>query len=740
MKSPAADIGLDAALDWDAWLKDIAASPNHIDPYTLWSIQTAFRQHLRRGSAKLEVMDFLVELDQPYADVAGTWPAGLQVPEIYARPMPGSNRTARHVTVRLRMPSSLSQLAGAIWKLVLRKEVRRAQIGFPRAAFAGEHAVPALLAATRQHDEGGPAAGPTPKVLLGVFEDACPFGHSALRSRRETYETRETRETRESRETRVVALWDQSLSAAGIDSPPAEMGYGRVRNQAELQALLEKHSDARGVDEEALYRDPAALQPRLRSHGSHAAAVIGLLAGRAAGLPSHPTSSDDPADAEHRPHRRQDVADDAAAQAPLAVVQFPREQIDIAGARWMVVRALDGLRFLAQASARLAPKDRAPVPLVVNLSYGGVVGAHDGTGILETAMAELAAAHGCLAVVLAAGNSHGTQRVGDASDVGERWPSGRQAECADPMRGRSTADASDVGQRWPSGRHAECAALMPGNSTTLALYVPPNKPIETCLEIWFEGAPQNGAGSFLDADEITVEVTSPSGRRLCVDRLPGVDFDHPWPRHTCAGLIGLQRVAQSHRSSMVLLMVAATQISSTRVEVPSGAWSVSIHNRGHRALRVQAWVERDMLPGSGRSTQAARLLGRKCGDAQGAELTDANTFSNIATGEQVFRVGALTWLSETGRPAVSPYSSQADRGRPGPEFSAVADMSAALPGIRVSGNTSASVGRMNGTSVAAPQAARWIANQLAAGRTLAQIRGPVERDSKGDGRRGKRCI
>lgn len=698
MKPRAAFDGLDAPLDWRAWLQDLAASPNHIDPYTLWSIQTAFRQHLRRGGAELEVMDFLVELDQPCAEAAKAWPAGLQVPAIYARSMPGSQRTARHVTVRLRVPSSLTELAGAIWKLVLRKEVRRAQIGFPRAAFAGEHAVPPPPPpATQRLDDGDATAAPAPNVLLGVFEDACPFGHAALRA---------------GGITRVMALWDQGLSAAGSELPPVDLGYGRVRSQAQLQALLVKHSDARGVDEEALYGDPAALQPRLRSHGSHAAAVIGLLAGRRASLPSHPSSSDDPADPDQRPHRRHNLADDAAALAPLAVVQFPREQIDIAGARWMVVRALDGLRFLAQTSAQLAPEGQAPVPLVVNLSYGGVVGAHDGTGILETAMAELAQAHGRLAIVLAAGNSHGTQRVDDAADVRSR---------------RS------------SGRHAECAALLPGKSTTLTLYVPPNKPIETCLEIWFDDAKKNGAGLILQADELTVEVTAPNGRRLCVDRLPGVDFDDPLPRHTSAGLIGLQRVAQSHLSSMVLLVVSATQISSTRVEVPSGAWSVRIRNRGGRALRVQAWVERDMLPGGGRSTQAARLLGREAGDAHEAVLTDVNTFSNIATGEQVFRVGALTWLSETGRTSVSAYSSQAQHGRPGPEFSAVADMSPALPGIRVSGNTSASAGRMNGTSVAAPQAARWIANQLAEGISLRQIRTPP-RDSKGDGRRGKRCV
>ena len=359
---------------------------------------------------------------------------------------------------------------------------------------------------------------------------------------------------------------------------------------------------------------------------------------------------------------------------------------------------------------KLAP-GAAPLPLVVNISYGSVVGAHDGTALLETAMADLAEAHGRMAIVLAAGNSHGTQRDGEATDVQ---------------------------QRLPSGRHAECRSLRPGGATTMQLYVPPGKPIETYLEIWFDvvGA-QAAAEQFLDDAEVAVEVRSPTGALLQIKRLPGAAFDDPRPAHTAAGLLGFARVAQSRLRSMVLLVVASTQVSSQRVEVPSGVWRVRVGNRGLRTLRVQAWVERDMQP-RGRTSQAARLLPGAAGDAEAAELNDDNSFNNIATGAQVFRVGALTWLGRgrDGRPRVSAYSSAAGRGQPGPELAAIADMSPALPGVRVSGNTSAAVARMNGTSVAAPQAARWIANQLADNQTLAQIRRRI-RASKGDARRGR---
>jgi hypothetical protein len=709
MTSKAPDIGLDDELPWSDRLKEVEKSHNHIDPYTLWSLQTAFRQHLKRGSPELKLMDFLVELDRPYAEVAERWPSGFVVPTIYAQAMPGSKQTARHVTVRMSIPVSMSKLDDAIWALILRDDVHRAQIGFPRPAFPGE-TPPSDMVRGAPNQPWPPCSEvvPPPKVLIGVLEDACPFGHSALQG---------------AFGTRVAALWDQSLTPASFEPAPAELGYGRVRLQEHLRALVQEHSGVNGIDEEALYSDPRALQPRLRSHGSHAAAVIGLLAGRPACLPSHPISADDPAAPDQRPHRRYDAAGDHAAEAPLAVVQFPREQIDIAGARWMVVRALDGLRYLASTSARMTLAGEAPLPLVANLSYGSIVGAHDGTGLLETAMAELAKAHRRMAIVLASGNSHGTERAVDKPDA--QWP----------------GVAPDVQQRLPGGRHAECASLLPLKSTTLKLYVPPNKPIETYLEIWFDDPTVNfNDEQFLSADEVAVDVTSPLGQRLRVDHLPGVAFDKPTPRHTCAGLLGLQRVAQSQRRSMVLLVVAATQISSQRVEVPSGTWSVRITNRGPRELRVHAWVERDLLPGGSRRSQAARLLPDAPGDTDAAKLLDDNTFNNIATGDEVFRVGALTWLGPSGQPAVSPYSSAAADDWRGPEFSAVADMSPALQGIRVSGNASASVARMNGTSVAAPQVARWLANQLAVGRTLPQIRRQIEGRKGGDRRRGKVSI
>jgi hypothetical protein len=54
-------------------------------------------------------------------------------------------------------------------------------------------------------------------------------------------------------------------------------------------------------------------------------------------------------------------------------------------------------------------------------------------------------------------------------------------------------------------------------------------------------------------------------------------------------------------------------------------------------------------------------------------------------------------------------------------FAAKVDAGKTHPGVRVPGNRANVSRRMNGTSVAAPQAVRYVANQMAGGKTRVQI-------------------
>lgn len=72
-----------------------------------------------------------------------------------------------------------------------------------------------------------------------------------------------------------------------------------------------------------------------------------------------------------------------------------------------------------------------------------------------------------------------------------------------------------------------------------------------------------------------------------------------------------------------------------------------------------------------------------------------------------------------------PRRSKDAKGQPliGPDLAAVSDASPSLPGILATGTYSGSMVRLNGTSVAAPQAVRALADEIAAGGSVETLKG-----------------
>jgi fructose-specific phosphotransferase system IIC component len=125
-------------------------------------------------------------------------------------------------------------------------------------------------------------------------------------------------------------------------------------------------------------------------------------------------------------------------------------------------------------------------------------------------------------------------------------------------------------------------------------------------------------------------------------------------------------------------------------------------------------------------------------------MSDSNTLNNVGTGSSVLLAGALTGQAERAAGTclrVSPYSAEGRGPTSGPAFSAVADANRVLPGIRVGGSQGGMLVRMNGTSMAAPQAARWLANQMGHGLHLAALRAVLARPGPcSDARQGRKEI
>jgi hypothetical protein len=102
-------------------------------------------------------------------------------------------------------------------------------------------------------------------------------------------------------------------------------------------------------------------------------------------------------------------------------------------------------------------------------------------------------------------------------------------------------------------------------------------------------------------------------------------------------------------------------------------------------------------------------------------LNDGNTFTNLTSGKSTL---VVTALRAGQKPSV--YSSEGTSERM-PDLSAWVDPLSTAHGMRVMGNRSGVVVRANGTSLAAPQAARWVANRLAIGDTLSQIQHDISK-------------
>jgi hypothetical protein len=407
--------------------------------------------------------------------------------------------------------------------------------------------------------------------------------------------------------TRIVAFWDQGrdvfLDRAAIDRRLGQFDPSRP----------DRYSEAR-----TYARDGYA---RLTGMETHGAGVLDLAAGGT-------------------PHE-------------IACVQLPLETVaDTSGAS-LAAQALDACHYILSHA-------RPGQPVVINLSYGGYAGPHDGSGFLESALDDLCAfrPHD-FAVVLAAGN-------------------GYDSECHARM---------DI----PAGGSRRLYWEAPGNDAT-----------DSFLEIWGALAASGHPG-------LRVAVTP-------FDSARGDDVDPGEARMAqssgvCPWCMVMNTVAPGNGRHQVLIALGPTLRSGpvARELAPSGLWMIEITNLGG-ALTVDAWIERDGPVGY------FDLGGKQCRfkDPERQGYIDSGaTLSSVANGAAAVVVGA--YVKSTGD--MSSYSSAGGSTRPGfragPDVAAPGDESLANIGLPVTTTRSGEPPvRMNGTSAAAPQVARLIADFL----------------------------
>lgn len=511
------------------------------------------------------------------------------------------------------------------------------------------------------------------RVAIGIIDDGIGFANCRFRK---------TTADNNPDTSRFEHLWIQdfrSADQAGIDADAAPIAFGTKLTRADINILLNDHTDANGmVDENAIYRktgldfahEEKTTLGRKAAHGTH---VLDL----AAGYEAHNANDD----------------------RPILGVQLPTIVTGDTSGQTLASFALQGLKQIfawadtLPASQQAGTSNNGLIPLVINFSYGYQAGPKDGTSFIEREIERLItnrrARGGITFVVMPAGNSYGD---------------------------RTNAKLT----------------MMPNQAEQIDWIVQPDDHTENFIEIWLPLGTYAAATPPLKvmlnspADALNTHIITPEPNThvsvLTANGKPiaGAYFDLGDPTD------------QAQTRPRLLLAVNRTttrdSILQDIVSAPSGRWTITLENTSGHELIVDINVQRD-------DTLSGYRLGARQSyldhDTAHNRSSKTGTYSTVATNSPV--TGEATLSAMVGNKSTliigaadngailpahdhinanavfktaiqpSPYSASGPiPGRSKPTGSAIIDQGTAYPGTYATGIQSGSTNIMDGTSAAAP--------------------------------------
>jgi hypothetical protein len=533
-----------------------------------------------------------------------------------------------------------------------------------------------------------PMCGPIPPdsaVIIATIDDGIGIANHRFREAETT--------------TRIKHFLDLALIGEPTANGWVDEPLGRSWKGDDIDKLL-------GRDEEQIYRalgliDPVSqLRQPLRAAVTHGTHVLDLAAGY------------DWIKAEV----------EAAKARPIIAVQLPTQVGETRSDTWLpqsLKRALDWILVKAdELSAELSlarEGNRRRLPLIVNGSFASMAGPQDGASDVERRITQFIKTYrgngpeDLCTFVLSAGNSL-------------------------QLRGQAQMD------------------LPQRETKEIPWRVQPDGKTPSFVEIWLPKA--NNVGCVQEPQQVKVSLIP-----------PGEDPDSALPSKLDAAVewrVGGHPVARIYHQhfpradgSRECITIAIRPTAADQEGdpvVPSGQWHIRIKNTGQRDLKNidlrvhlnevgmfsrsgarQSYFDDPRYEmfdeGSGRIINDERT-DRPCG----TRVTRQGTLSSYAYAEGVLAVGGYrlsdrqpATYSSSGRQANNPapagsssasdlhYRTEGPDGNPldGPDLAAVSEESPALTGVLAAGTYSGSVAILSGTSVAAPQITRALANQIA---------------------------
>ncbi|MGY4430610.1 hypothetical protein ACVWWO_003087 [Bradyrhizobium sp. F1.13.1] len=495
-------------------------------------------------------------------------------------------------------------------------------------------------------------------VAIGIVDDGIAFAHSRFRSSRH--------------KSRIAAIWLQETERRR-DRDNGVL-FGQRLDGNSIDTLLAAHDKDDDIYREVGATDFGAnLYNPLASQATHGTHVLDLASG---------------GESEDR---------------PIFAVQLPSAAtIDTSGVT-MGSYVLQAVRMIMSWADQFGIDQKAPVPLVINFSYGLSAGPKDGTLLLERTLLDLV--------------HHRSKHVAPTRLV---LPAGNnyRARLTASMKLSSTAAQS---LDW---------VILPDDKTA------------NFLEIWIDG------GAAPKHCSVEIELTPPGG-------LPSIKLRPKSNRISAltvegrpiAGIYYLVTGTDRDARERILLAINPTvRNDNDRDLAPSGSWGISIKNRSRRPLDAHFYVQRDDTPFGyphrGRQSRLdhPRAYARETqtGDyrlhAADCPIVYHDTLSSIATSpaagpDHVVVVGAAE--ATDGYPPADYTSSGPTKLRAGPDCAAIADQGDAHWGVIAAGTFSGSTAIMRGTSVAAPQVVRQLAKQLVTSSVTAPQGNPVGTADRG---------
>ncbi|MEM6759919.1 MAG: S8 family serine peptidase [Pseudomonadota bacterium] len=502
-------------------------------------------------------------------------------------------------------------------------------------------------------------------TLVGVIDSGINVAHRRFRTSDGT--------------SRVAGAWIMDADHGG-GTP-----FGRHLTGLEIAAAVASHRDedalfaALGLTGGPGYR-PSPLAQRV-AHGTH-------VADTAAGYPPE-------AD-------RHDIQI-AAVSLPVFAVQ------DTSGAG-LLVPILAGIAYIYANARALSQAYGQAVPVVLNMSFGFRAGAANGQHVIERALraahdgyvAEMTATYGAsapVATTVSAGNGHLAQSF---------CTGGARAFATTLMIQPADRTASFVEIWVPSAANRiKLTLTAPGGAAEVLNFRNLNPATPPKAQIWTDAAATD-AGAMTAAATARVSVEAPAPATA------------PAPEPRWRVLIALGPSADDRTDGL---------------SVPHGAWQLHLNARDASGGRPDgsglfARIQRDEgLMGFARHgrqpyfTDAAYEASTYDPVTGDLAVTDAGTSrirhngtvsgtaTNPATAKasDVIAVGASRW--DTGGASI--YSAAGMGAASAPDVMAVGDTSRVSPGIMGAGARGTAPVTLNGTSVAAPQAARLLSQTIA---------------------------